>query len=67
MAVGGDQSAHLLWRLRNGEAPQVHKVGGVVVVCVCVVYGWVGGWVGRGEGGVLALSHIHINEPTTQP
>jgi len=27
MAVGGDQTAHLLWRLRNGEVPAVHKVG----------------------------------------
>lgn len=25
MAEGGDQTAHLLWRLRNGEAPAVNK------------------------------------------
>lgn len=28
MAIGGDQTAHLLWRLRNGEAPQKNKVRG---------------------------------------
>ena len=27
MAVGGDQVAHLMWRLQNGEAPVKHKVG----------------------------------------
>lgn len=27
MAVGGDQTAHLLWRLLNGEAPRKNKVG----------------------------------------
>ena len=27
MAVGGDQVAHLMWRLQNGEAPLVNKVG----------------------------------------
>ena len=27
MAIGGDQTAHLLWRLRNGEAPLKNKVG----------------------------------------
>jgi len=26
MAIGGDQTAHLLVRLRNGEAPQKNKV-----------------------------------------
>lgn len=27
MAIGGDQTAHLLWRLRNGEVSQHNKVG----------------------------------------
>ena len=26
IAIGGDQTAHLLWRLAHGEAPKVHKV-----------------------------------------
>lgn len=25
MAVGGDQTAHLMWRLQHGEVPQKHK------------------------------------------
>ena len=40
MAVGGDQVAHLMWRMQNGEAPVKNKVGG-----------WVGGWAGGRVGG----------------
>ncbi|KAI7835515.1 hypothetical protein COHA_010589 [Chlorella ohadii] len=32
MAIGGDQTAHLLWRLRNGEAPQKNKPKVVVLL-----------------------------------
>lgn len=56
MAIGGDQTAHLLWRLRNGEAPQKNKVRGggwwwlllLLLHCGCTATGKRASW-SRGE------------------
>ena len=41
-AIGGDQTAHLLWRLANGEVPPAHKVGIMrsVQFAVCSLLRW---------------------------